>query len=69
VGWVVQTVCACANVAVVLAVKIIQIIFMTTCWLYGYIISSVLLSIYERERERERDGFKDTSGESTPFLS
>jgi len=23
---------------------------MTTCWLYGYIISSILHSIYERER-------------------
>ena len=31
--------------------KIIQIILMTTCWLYGYIISSILRSIYERERE------------------
>jgi len=31
--------------------KIIWIIFMTTCWLYRYIISSILWSIYApRER-------------------
>ena len=28
---------------------------MTMCWLYGYIISSILRSIYEREGERERE--------------
>jgi len=50
----VHTVGAYANFAVVYDRKIIQIIiFMTMCWLYGYIISSILRSIYERER----DGF------------
>ena len=54
--------------------KIIQIIYMTTCWLYGYIISSILLSIYERSRERwlpwthrfhRLSTWKDHNGETT----
>ena len=54
--------------------KIIWIIFMTTCWLYGYIISSILLSIYERSRERwlpwthrfhRLSTWKDHNGETT----
>ena len=36
---------------------------MTTCWLHGYIISSILRSIYEREREREMASLGLASGE------